>query len=339
MNNVPGEHGGILVLAEREGQGIASLTFELLRMGKKIAEETKKPLYAATLGHEMANCAEEISNYVDKVYSLDHPLLVNLHREHCASALEQLCGNLNPDIVLMGHTLANLDLAPRLSFRMGVPIITDCIQLSIAPETGNLLCSKPVYGGKAISTFELKKKPFIVTLRSKAVEPYNRSGPVKADMVKFDPVLDESMARVQWIETVQEENVNLNKAEAIVAGGRGIRDAEGLKLLQELVSVLGKHLNRVELGGSRPLVDARLIPSSRQIGLTGEKVAPAIYIAVGISGSLQHMTGILGAKKIIAINSNPKAPIFAAADYGVIGNFEDVLPALIKKLREFECHN
>jgi len=339
MNNATREDGGILVLAEKEGQGIAPMTLELLGMGRRIAEETKETVYAAMLGHEIANSTKEISQFADRVYSLDHSLLANFQAELYAGALEELCRNLNPDIVLMGHTLTSLDLAPRLAFKMGVQIMTDCIQLSIVPETGNLLCSKPVYGGKVVTTFELKKKPFIVTLRPKAVEPFGQPRPVQGEIIDFDPVINESTAKVQLIETIREESVSLNKAEAIVAGGRGIRDAEGLKLLKELVRVLGRHLNRVELGGSRPLVDARLIPSSRQIGLTGEKVAPAIYIAVGISGSLQHVTGILGAKKIIAINSNPKAPIFGAADYGVIGGFEDVLPALIRKLEEFGCRN
>jgi electron transfer flavoprotein alpha subunit len=331
MNNTSPKGGGILILAEMEGQGIASITLELLGMGKKIAHEMKKTLCAVTLGHEITTPTREISKYVDKVYSIDHPLLANFQGELYASALEQLCRNVNPDALLMGHTLGNLDLAPRLAYKMEVKTITDCIQLTAEHETGNLLCLKPVYGGKAITTFKLKKKPFIVTVRPKVMQP-SEAGPAEGELIDFNPSINELMARVQLIETIREESVSLNKAEVIVAGGRGIKDAEGLKLLKELVRVLKRYFNRVELGGSRPLVDARLIPSSRQIGLTGEKVAPAIYIAVGISGSLQHVTGIVGAKKIIAINNNPKAPIFGTADYGVIGNFEEVLPALVKKL-------
>jgi electron transfer flavoprotein alpha subunit len=334
MDNTSLEHGGILILAEREGQGIASITLELLGMGKKIAHDMKKTLCVATIGHQIARPTGEISKYVDKVYSMDHPLLANFHGELYASALEQLCRNVNPEAVLMGHTLGNLDLAPRLAYKMEVQTITDCVQLTMERETGSLLCSKPVYGGKAVTTLKLKKKPFIVTLRPKVMEP-SEPGPVQGEIIDFNPSINEFTARVQLIETIREESVSLNKAEVIVAGGRGIKDAEGLKLLKELVRVLKRYFNRVEFGGSRPLVDARLIPSSRQIGLTGEKVAPAIYIAVGISGSLQHVTGIVGAKKIIAINSNPKAPIFGTADYGVIGNFEDVLPALMRKLEEF----
>jgi electron transfer flavoprotein alpha subunit len=184
-----------------------------------------------------------------------------------------------------------------------------------------------------ISTFKLERKPFMATLRPKAVEPVGL-GPKPGEIIHFDPVIDGPLVEIELIERRKEESVNLNKAEAIVAGGRGIKDSGGLEQLSELVKVLRKYFAKVELGASRPLVDAHLVPSSRQIGLTGEKVAPELYIAVGISGSSQHLTGILGAKKIIAINTDPKANIFKVADYGVVGSFEEVVPALRKRLEE-----
>jgi electron transfer flavoprotein alpha subunit len=235
----------------------------------------------------------------------------------------------------MGTTIENLDLAPRLAYKIGAQVITDCIDLAIEPETGHLLCTKPVYGAKVISTFKLERKPYMVTLRRKAAEP-GTPRPDQGKIVHFDPVIDETLVKVATIERIKEESVSLDKAAAIVAGGRGIKDAEGIEQLKELIKVLRKYFAKVELGASRPLVDAHLVPSSRQIGLTGEKVSPQLYIAVGISGSLQHLTGILGAKKIIAINTDPKAHIFKVADYGVIGPFEEVLPALKGKLEELK---
>jgi electron transfer flavoprotein alpha subunit len=175
----------------------------------------------------------------------------------------------------------------------------------------------------------------MATIRPKAMEPIGPSS-ATGKIIHVDPVIDEPTVKVEVIEKINEETVSLNRAEAIVAGGRGVKNAEGLKQLRELVEVLERYFGRVELGASRPLVDARLVPSSRQIGLTGEKVAPELYIAVGISGSLQHLTGILGAKKIIAINTDPKANIFKVADYGVIGNFEEVVPALKRKLEKLQ---
>lgn len=335
MDKLRREPGRILVLVERDGQGIAAMTFELLGIGKKIAAESKGILCAAIIGHEIDDLSKQIANFADEVYLLNHPLLLEFRPEFYASTLEQLCQNLNPDAVLMSHTLDNLNLAPRLAYKMGVHLITDCINISIETETGHLLCTKPVYGAKFISTFRLEKKPFITTLRSKATE-LTESGSFRGKINRFEPVIDESLARVELVKIVREEGINLSKAEAIVSGGRGIKDAEGIAQLKELIKVLTRYFGRVELGASRPLVDARLVPSSRQVGLTGEKVAPELYVAVGISGSLQHVTGITGAKKIIAINTDPKAYIFNVADYGVIGSFEEVVPALIRKLEEFK---
>jgi electron transfer flavoprotein alpha subunit len=237
--------------------------------------------------------------------------------------------------MILGSTLNNLTLAPWVAYNLGVEVITDCIQLTIEAETGHLLCTKPVYGAKFFATYKLEKKPYMATLRPKAVKPIG-PGPIRGKVIHFDPVIDEASVRVKLIETVKEESINLNKAEAIVSGGRGIKDTEGIEKLKELVNALRRYFRSVELGASRPLVDAHLVPSSRQVGLTGEKVAPELYIAVGISGSLQHVTGISSAKKIIAINTDPKAYIFQVADYGVVGNFEEVVPALIRKLGELQ---
>lgn len=335
MDDVSPEHRRILVLAEREGLSIASITFELLGMGRKFANEVNGTLCAAILGREIADTSVEIAHFADEVYSLDHTLLESFKPELYASALEQLCQKVNPDTILMGCTLDNLNLAPSLAYKMGVQVITDCIDLAIEPGTGHLLCAKPVYGAKVISTFKLEKKPCLATLRPKTSEPI---GPNSASgrIIPFDPILDESSVKVKLIEKIKEESINLGKAEAIVAGGRGIKDANGLEQLKDLVKVLRKYFGRVELGASRPLVDAHLVPSSRQIGLTGEKVAPELYIAVGISGSLQHLTGVLGAKKIVAINSASEAHIFEVADYGVVGHFEEVVPALKRKLEELQ---
>lgn len=322
-------------MVEREDQGIAPITFELLGMGKKIATGLKGIVAGAVLGHGITDLSMEIARFADEVYSLDHTLLAGFKPELYVSALKQLCQKVNPDAVLIGCTLDNLNLAPRLAYELGVEVITDCIDLTIEPETGHLLCTKPVYGAKVIATFNLNKKPYMATLRPKVVEPI-KSGPDRGEIIHFDPVIDETLVKVEMIERIKEESVSLNKAAAIVAGGRGIKDAEGLEQLKELVKVLRKYFSKVELGASRALVDAHLVPPSRQIGLTGEKVSPELYIAVGISGSLQHLTGILGAKKIIAINTDPKAPIFKVADYGVIGSSEEVVPALKRKLEELQ---
>jgi len=323
----------VLVLVEREGPSIAPITFELLGIGKKIVFEINGTLCAAVLGQHINDLSERIALFADEIYSLDHPLADEFRPDLYATALEQLCRETNPQVVLIGCTLNNLDLAPRVAHRMGVQLITDCINLSIESGSGHLLCAKPVFGGKVIATFKLEKKPYIVTFRPKVIDPIE-SGSKRGKIIPFTPVINGSSANVTLIKNIQQDRNQINKAEAIVSGGRGIKDEGGLEKLKGLVRVLRKYFDIVELGASRPLVDAHLVPSSRQIGLTGEKAAPKVYIAIGISGSLQHMTGVLGAKKIVAINNSPKAYIFQVADYGVIGDFEEVVPALCKKLEE-----
>ena len=335
MEEISQEHGRVLILAEREGIGFASITFGLIGVGRKIATDLKGLVAAAVLGHEISDLAKEMAQFADEVYSLDHPLLGDFRPELYTSALEQLCQELGPDVILMGSTHNNLDLAPRLASKLGVEVITDCIDLGIDLETEHLLCTKPIYGAKVISTFRLERRPYIATLRRKEVGPIT-SRPDLGEVIHFNPTIDVSLMKVEVIRGIKEENVSLEKAAVIVAGGRGIKDAEGLGRIKELINVLGNYFKKVELGASRPLVDSRLVPSSRQVGLTGAKVAPQIYIAVGISGSMQHLTGILGAKKIIAINIDPKANIFKVADYGVVGSFEEVVPAFERKLEELK---
>jgi electron transfer flavoprotein alpha subunit len=329
------DNGRVLVFIEREDQEIAPITFELMQAGRGLTDEIGGHLCSVLLGNGIDHLSKEISQYADEVYSVDHPLLASFNPEFHASALNQLCQYLKPTAVLMGHTMNNQNIAPKLAYKMEMEVITDCVQLAMEIETGHLLCSKPVYGAKFIATFRLERKPYLVTLRSKAWEPIIPRT-TKGEVIPFTPVLAEALVKVECIKKIKEESISLSKAEAIVSAGRGVKDAEGLSQLKGLVNILGTCFRRVELGASRPLVDAHLVPSSRQVGLTGEKVAPELYIAIGISGSLQHVTGILGAKKIVAINTDPKAPIFQVADYGVIGNFEEVIPGLIRKLEELQ---
>jgi electron transfer flavoprotein alpha subunit len=335
MENLSGKKRRVLVLVEREDQEVNSITYELISIGKKVSNTLQGILCAAVPGDRVMDTLKQIALFVDEVYSIHHPLLERFQAEFYADALQQLCRQVNPDLLIMGHTLDNLDLAPRLAYKMGAQIVTDCVDLTIEPETGHLECTKPVYGAKIIASFRLIKKPCVVTMRPKAIEPVG-PGPGQGEIIPFDPTLEKSSTPLVLFEEVKEESIGLDKAEAIVAGGRGIKDADGLRQLEEFVKVLRNFFKKVEMGASRPLVDMHLVPTKRQIGLTGEKVAPELYIAIGISGSLQHMTGMLGSKNIIAINNNPKAPIFGVAHYGVIDNFEEVVPAIIRKLKELQ---
>lgn len=325
----------VLILAEREEDEVGVVTLELVRAGRVLAEKIVGKLCVAVLGYEVDDSANEIAHFSDTVYALDNALLATFQVDLYAHALEQLCRRIGPDIVLMGHTLDNLDLAPKLAYRMGTRLVTDCIGFDIEPETGHLLSTKPVYGDSALATFLIEKKPQMVTLRPRVMKNMERSSD-KGKIIDFELALDKSIAKTEVIETVLGESVSLDKADVIVAGGRGIKKIEGLALLKELIEVLNRYFDTVELGASRPLVDTGWAPPSRQVGLTGEKASPELYFAIGISGALQHLAGIFGSRKIVAINNDEQANIFKYANYGVVGDYEDVIPALIKKLKELQ---
>lgn len=241
---------------------------------------------------------------------------------------------LKPRAFILGHTYENLEVAPKIACRMGSDLITDSTLVSIDGATGRLLCTKQVYGGNAIAVYELTGQPGVVTVRPGACEPATPREE-KAEILRFDVDMESSMALSETISVIEEEAVNLGAAKVIVSGGRGASNPEGIGQLTKLADLLQNRFEKVEIGGSRPLVDAGLIPRSRQVGQTGERVAPWLYLAIGISGATQHLSGMLGSKRIIAINKNPEAPIFKAADYGVVGLLEEVIPGFIQGLEEF----
>lgn len=324
----------VLIVVERDDGEVAAITFELLQVGRYLADVIGASLCAALVGHDISKGAETVAACCDEVYCIEDPSLATFRSDRYLLALEEVLHRVSPGIVLMGHTINNIDLAPRLAYRMGAGLVTDCTSIGIDEDTGSLLCTKPVYGDRANAVFVADGTPKMATLRSKSIEPM-RLGGRSGNIIHADVSIDQSMFdSTQLVKTVPGESVSLDKADAIVAGGRGVKGAEGLKLLEELIEALKKYFDSVELGASRPLIDTGLLPKSRQLGQTGEKVAPQLYFAIAISGSSQHIGGVAGSGKIIAINKDAEAPIFNVADYGVVGQYEYVVPALIETLRE-----
>lgn len=327
------EDARILVFVEKEDGEVAGITFELLQMGRNLVDKVGGVLCSAVLGYQSSEIADTIARFCDEVYCIDNPILATFRSDLYTHFLERLCRQVSPEIILMGHTLNNLDLAPRLAYRMGASLVTDCTSVCIDGETRSLLCTKPVYGDRANAVFISDGKPKMATLRSKSIEPI-REGKSKGKIINLDVPVEGTFDNIELIGTVPGESVSLDKADAIVAGGRGVKGTEGLQILERLIDALNRYFDKVELGASRPLVDAGLLPKARQLGQTGEKAAPQLYVAVAISGSSQHVSGIAGSKKIIAINKDGEAPIFDIADYGIVGPYETVVPALIVKLME-----
>jgi electron transfer flavoprotein alpha subunit len=323
----------VLVLAEVEEGYVAPITFGLLKVGAEISARGREGLYACVVGHGVNTVAEELACYARKVFVRDDPSLADFDPDRYASVLGALCTAVDPAIVIMGHTWDNQELAAKVACRLGGEAVMDCVKMEREEETGRLLCAKQIYGGHAVAVIRTEAEPQIVTVRPSATDPERDAE--GGEIIPFG--CDIAPSSTRRIALVRGESVSLEKANAIVGGGRGIRTAEGLRRLEELVGALKKHFENVELGGSRALVDAGLVSHSRQIGQTGEKIGPRLYIAVAISGASQHTAGIGDTKTIVAINKDADAPIFECADYGLVGTYEDMVPELVRRLGETGC--
>jgi len=325
------EYNGVMVYCEvREGK-LASIATEGLGCGRKLADDLGQELYAVLVGAGVSGLAQEaISFGADKAYVIDDPLLKDYQTDSYVAVMEKAVNEVMPQILILGQTAIGRDLAPRLAFRLGTTTTVGCIELAIDPESKRLHQTKPVYGGNAQAVFTGETNPQIATIRAKAMtplEPASRQG----EVVNIAAGLEPSAIRTRVLDNVVEavEGVKLEDAEVVVAGGRGIGNAEGFQQLEELA-----RLFKGAVGASRPPCDNGWVADSLQIGLTGKIVAPELYFAVAISGSSQHTSGCSGAKNIVAINKDAEANIFREARFGVVGDWKKVLPALTDKIKE-----
>jgi len=321
---------GVMVFCEINDGNLAAIATEGLGIGRKLADGLGQELAAAVVGNNIGECAQEAISYgADRVLVVDDPLLKDYRTDAYTAVLEKLVKENEPQVVIAGHSATGRDLAPRLAFRLGTTATMDCIDLAI--EGGKLLQTKPIYGGNAQAIFSGGTSPQVVTIRTKAMTPLAADTGRKGEVVKVDAGLDAGTIRTSVLEKVKEEveGVKLEDAEVVVAGGRGIGNAEGFKQLEELAKLL-----KGAVGASRPPCDNGWLVETLQIGLTGKIVAPALYFAIGISGSSQHMSGCSGSKNIVAINKDPEANIFREARFGVVGDWKKVLPAFTGKVKE-----
>ncbi|MCK4402821.1 MAG: electron transfer flavoprotein subunit alpha/FixB family protein [Dehalococcoidia bacterium] len=327
------EYKGVIVCGELINGKLPSITTELLGCGRNLADDLKEDLSCLLASDTLGETPKEaIAFGADKVYTVEDPSLKEYQADTYLQVVEKLASKISPRIILMGQTSTGRDLAPRLAFRLGTGLSTDCIDLSIDPETKLLLQTKPVYGGNAQAIFSCSTMPQVVTIRAKAMSPMERDDSRKGEVIPTKVEIDMSQVRTKVTEKVKEEvtGVKLEDAPVIVSGGRGIGGPEPFKTtLKELADVL-----HGAVGASRPPADNGWVPEALHVGLTGKIVAPDIYIAIAISGASQHIAGCSGSKNIIAINKDPEANIFREAKFGVVGRYEEVIPAFTKKLRE-----
>jgi electron transfer flavoprotein alpha subunit len=322
---------GVLVVGDINEGKLAAITAEMLGAGKKLADKLGEPLCAALLGSGIKGlAAEAIAFGASKVFVVDDANLKDYQSDAYVMAVESVIKAANPRIVLMGQSTMGRDLAPRLAFRFNTAISMDCVDLDV--DANKLLIqTRPVYGGNARAIFTTEALPQMATVRAKAMTALPRDAAKTGEVVDVASGIDPAKIKTKFVKKVKEEvaGVKLEDAPAVIAGGRGIGNAEGFKQLEELAKLF-----KGAVGATRPAVDNNWVPASIQVGLTGKIVAPELYIAVALSGSSQHMAGCSGSKTIVAINKDPESNIFREARFGIVGDWKQALPAFTAKVKE-----
>jgi electron transfer flavoprotein alpha subunit len=324
-------YSGVMVYCEVGEGGLLSISMELLGGGRKLADELGETLRALLLGSGVSGLAKEAIVYgADQVMVVDDPLLKEFDSDIYLSAMKAVVEEDMPRIILMGHTGAGRDLAPRLAFRLDTAASLNCIDLAIDSESRRLLQTRQVYGGNVQAVFTIESDPQIVTVRPKSISPMERNEDRVGELRNIDAGLAASVRKSRVVDRFEEElaGIKLEDADVIVAGGRGMGGPDGFKQLEALAAQL-----KGTVGASRPPCDEGWVPTGLQIGITGKTVTPELYIAVGISGAPQHICGANGSKYIVAINKDPDSNIFKEAHFGVVGDWKKVLPSISGKLR------
>jgi len=329
-----GSWSGVWVYCEFRAETLASVSLELLGVGKKLADARGVKLSAVLIGANTAKNAEKlIAHGADIVYRADDPALRYFTDETYGAVLTSLIQQHKPEIVLAGATAIGRSFFPGVANVLGAGLTADCTQLDIREDDGALLQTRPAFGGNIMATIVCpNSRPQMSTVRPNVMKELEydatRSG-VIID-VPLDPAMLQSKVRV--LETVisDQDNVNIQESDILVGGGRGLDSDKGFDLIRELAASLG-----ASVSASRAVVDAGWIGYPHQVGQTGKTVAPKLYIACGISGAIQHVAGMQSSETIVAINRDENAPIFDVADFGIVGDLFEVLPKLISKIEGY----
>lgn len=327
------ESNSVCIYGQIANGKVTSTTAELLGAGRRLANALGEHLLAVVPAPVPAGWTQELIELgADRAVVLVGPFQEAYNSDVHLAAMESWCREASPSILLFGHDHIGRDLAPRLACRLQTGLMPDALELGIDPDTERLVCTRPVYGGNIMAMVTCPSRPELATVRLKSQKPAERE-PGRTGSVSVVPVqLDGQKIKMRVVETLappESGEMKLEEAEVIVSGGRGLGGSEGFKVVSELARALGG-----AVGASRAAVDAGWIASDRQVGLTGKVVGPKLYVAVAISGTIQHMAGCSGAKTILAVNTDPDAPIFKSAHFGIVGDYRRVLPAMVAALRD-----
>jgi electron transfer flavoprotein alpha subunit len=322
--------GKIFVLAEHRQAEIRDVTFEMLTKARELAEKKGAELNALLLGKDVKEHAKSLAEYAKNVLLIQDAKLENFNSEAYKQILMKLITEHKPSLLLLGHTSYGVDLAPRLAAALNLPLATDCIDLAFENETFTL--TRQMYGGKVNAKATARKADtYIATVRQATFTPQKPTPPANGEIIEIPSPLTEEIQEKRFIQYLLPPpgGVDITAAEKLVGIGRGIKDVANLPLMEDLAKALG-----AALSCSRPIVDKGWLPTDRQVGTSGKSVKPKLYIAVGISGAFQHVLGMKSSDLIIAINKDPKAPIFSFSDYGVVDDLFKIVPALKSKIYE-----
>lgn len=321
----------VLAVLERTGGAWHPMSFETLAAASEIAAAMSVPMRAAASGEAVREQASEVVAFgAERVYALESPLLREYTADGYTAALEQLIRSAQPMLVLLPHTYQVRDFGPKLATRFGQVLVSDAIELRV--EGGAPVVTRQLFQGKLNADVRFSgPAPYFVSIQAGAWRADKLSRSEAVSPVESFPVsLDSAAIRTRPEPPFQEAQraVDLSTAELIVSVGRGIKEKENIGIVEELAQALG-----AEMAASRPICDNGWLPMERQVGSSGQTVAPKVYLAVGISGAIQHLVGMKGARTIVAINKDSEAPIFEVADYGIVGDLFEVVPALTEALR------
>ena len=326
------DYKNIWVFIETECGKPKNVGFELINAAKPLAQEKGCELIAVVIGKDIEGVAKDAICYgADSAIIVDGPEYEYYTTDAFAKALVALVEKYKPETLMIGATNNGRDLGPRVSCRLKTGLTADCTAIAIDEETGNVAWTRPTFGGNLMATIMCpENRPQMGTVRPAVFKKGAYDEAKTGEIVKEEITVAADEIRTTLIERVKEvaESINLEEAEIIVSGGRGVGSQENLQLLQDLADVLG-----ATVGCSRAVVDAGWMPHAHQVGQSGKTVAPKLYFAIGISGAIQHVAGISGSDTIVAINKDPDAPIFDVADYGIVGNLNEVVPALTEAFK------
>ncbi len=337
------QYKGVYIFAQQVDNEINSIAFELLGKARELAADLNEEVTAVLLGYNVKGLADELAKYgADNVIVVDNPVLDVYRTEPYTQALAAVINEYKPEIMLVGATAIGRDLGPRVSARVGTGLTADCTVLEIGDfplnplpnreqKHNQLLMTRPAFGGNTIATIACPdNRPQMATVRPGVMQKIEPNEAAKANVIEFNPALEENNCYVEILDVVKavSNTVDIQEAKILVSGGRGVGSKENFKLLQDLADAIGGTVSC-----SRAAVDNGWLPKDLQVGQTGKTVRPNVYFAIGISGAIQHTSGMEESDIIIAINKDASAPIFDVADYGIVGDLNKIVPMLTEALK------